>query len=489
MTQLHFFKRLGWLCARGSSFVSALIQQGVCLMRKRKILRKQKVASIDNLPVINRNAAGLDIASDEIMVCVPSDRDPHNIQAFGTFTVDLHALADWLTQCRIDTVAMESTGLYWIPIFELLEARGFKVILVNPLHAKQVAGRKSDVSDAQWIQTLHTFGLLEASFRPDADIAILRIYLRHRQSLIESRADQTRHIQAALLQMNLQLTLVLKDITGVTGLAIIRDILAGERDPKKLAQHRNINCKKSEDDIAKALTGSWRDEHLFALRQSVEAFDSFSKLIANADVQIERYLASLMPQAPAVPPTSDSHKAKTNTHSKNAPPKSAQPHLRRIAGVDLLEVDGFSTSTVQTILAEVGTDMRKFPSANHFSSWIGVAPRNEKSGGKILRNRVGKQASRVGQALRLAAVSLLRSDTALGAYHRRMRAHIGPQQAVVATAHKLAVITYYMLRDKTPYRPSDAAAYDQHFRERQVKSLERNAKRLGFSLVPQPAPV
>ncbi|NJM40484.1 MAG: IS110 family transposase [Anaerolineae bacterium] len=457
-------------------------------MRKRKIPRKQKVASIDNLPVINPNAAGLDIASDEIMACIPSGRDPHNIQAFGTFTVDLDALADWLTLCKIDTVAMESTGLYWIPIFELLESRGFKVILVNPLHVKQVAGRKSDVSDAQWIQTLHTFGLLEASFRPTADFAILRTYLRHRQSLIESRADQIRLIQAALLQMNLQLSLVLKDITGTTGLAILRDILSGERDPNTLALHRNNNCKYSQEDIAKALTGSWRDEHLFTLRQSVEAFDTFSKLIANADVQIERYLASLMPTAPAIPPTPDSHKSKHNTHSKNAPPKSSEPHLRRVAGVDLLEVDGYSTSTVQVILAEVGSDVSQFPSANHFSSWLGLAPHNEKSGGKILRNRVGKHPNRVAHALRLAAVSLLRSDTALGAYHRRMKARIGPAQAVVATAHKLAVITYYMLRDKTPYRPRDAAAYDQHFRERQVKSLERNAKRLGFSLVPQPQP-
>jgi transposase len=457
-------------------------------MRKRTIPRKQKVKSIDNLPVLNPNAAGLDIAADEIMACVPSDRDEHNIQAFGTFTCDLHALADWLAKCRITHVAMESTGLYWIPIFELLESRGFTVLLANPMHAKQVAGRKSDVSDAQWIQTLHTFGLLAASFRPDADIASLRCYLRHRTSLIETRADHTRYIQAALLQMNIQLTQVLKDITGTTGLAIIRDILNGERNGVKLAQHRNVNCKSSEEDIAKALTGSWRDEHLFALRQSVQSFDHFSRLIADCDVQIERFLATLHPDAPAISPTPNSHKKGNNTHSKNAPPKSVDPHLRRLAGVDLLDVDGLSAATVQIVLAEVGTDVHQFPSANHFSSWLGLAPHNEKSGGKILRNRVGKRPNRVAHALRLAAVSLLRSNTALGAYHRRMRAKIGKAQAVVATAHKLAVIIFYMLRDKTPFKARNADAYDNHIRDRQVKALERNAKRLGFTVQPLPSP-
>ena len=457
-------------------------------MRKRSIPRKQKVASIDNLPVLNPHAAGLDIAADEIMACVPSDRDEHNIQAFGTFTCDLHALADWLKKCRITTIAMESTGLYWIPIFELLEARGFTVVLVNPMHAKQVAGRKSDVSDAQWIQTLHTFGLLAASFRPDADIATLRCYLRHRSTLIETRADHIRYIQSALLQMNIQLAQVLKDITGSTGMAIIRDILNGERNGVKLAQHRNVNCKSSEEDIAKALTGSWRDEHLFALRQSVQSFDHFSRLLADCDAQIERYLATLHPDAPVVPPTPSSHKTGNNTHSKNAPPKTSEPHLRRLAGVDLLEVDGLSSATVQIVLAEVGTDVHQFPSPNHFSSWLGLAPHNEKSGGKILRNRVGKRPNRVAHALRLAAVSLLRSNTALGAYHRRMRAKIGPAQAVVATAHKLAVIIFYMLRDKTPFKARNAEAYDIHIRDRQIKALERNAKRLGFAVVPQPVP-
>ena len=455
-------------------------------MRKRKIPRKQKVASLDNLPVINPNAAGLDIASDEIMVCVPSDRDTHNIQAFGTFTVDLHALADWLTKCRITHVAMESTGLYWIPIFELLESRGFTVILVNPLHAKQVAGRKSDVSDAQWIQTLHTFGLLPASFRPDADIAVLRSYLRHRSGILDARASQIRLMQQALLLMNLQLTQVITDISGLTCMAIIRDILKGERDGIKLAQRRNANCKSSEEDIAKALTGTWRDEYLFVLRQSVETYDLYTRLITDCDVQIEAYLAGMHANAPAVPATADTHKNPRNSHSKNAPPKATEPHIRRVAGVDLLEIDGFSTSTAHTILSEVGTDMSKFPTVRHFCSWLGLAPHNETSGGKFLRNRTGKHRSRAAQALRLAAVSLLRSDTALGAYHRRMKARIGPQQAVVATAHKLAIIVYYMRRDKTPYKARNAAAYDQQFRERQIKHLERQAKRLGFTVSPEP---
>ena len=295
------------------------------MMRKRTIPRKQKVKSIDNLPVINPNAAGLDIACDEIMACVPSDRDEHNIQAFGTFTLTC-------TPSPIGSPSAASTRLRWNPLVStgfpssnLLEARGFIVILANPLHAKQVAGRKSDVSDAQWIQTLHTFGLLAASFRPEADIATSRCYLRHRTTLLETRADHIRYMQSALLQMNIQLTQVLKDIVGITGMAIIRDILKGERNGTKLAQHRNVNCKSSEEDIAKALTGSWRDEHLFALRQSVQSFDHFSRLIADCDAQIERFLATLHPDAPAVSPTPASHKKGSNTHTKNAPPKSFIP--------------------------------------------------------------------------------------------------------------------------------------------------------------------
>jgi transposase len=458
------------------------------MSRKRSIPRKQKVKSIDNLPVINPNAAGLDIASDEIMVCVPSDRDEHNIQGFGTFTVNLHQLADWLAHCRITHVAMKSTGLYWIPIFELLESRGFIVILVNPLQAKQVAGRKSDVSDAQWIQTLHTFGLLSHSFRPDADTATLRVYLRHRQNIIEARTQHIRHMQHALLQMNLQLTQVLRDIVGVTGLAIIRDIVGGERNGVKLAQHRNGNCKSSEDDIAKALTGTWRDEYLFILRQSLASFDFFTDQLAACDVQIEAFLAKMHTDAPPVPPTQDSHKSTRNTHSKNKPKVNTDAHIRRIAGVDLMEIDGFSAATAQVILSEVGTDMSKFPSVRHFCSWLGLAPRNEKSGSKILRNRTGKQQNRAAQALRLAALSLLRSDTALGAYHRRMKARIGPQQAVVATAHKLAITLYFMLRDKTPFRATKAPAYEQHFRDRELLHLQRKAAKLGFSLSPTPQP-
>ena len=288
--------------------------------------------------------------------------------------------------------------------------------------------------------------------------------------------------------MNLQLTQVLKDITGITGLAIIRDIVRGERNGVKLAQHRNGNCKSSEEDITKALTGTWRDEYLFVLRQSLSSFDFFTDQLAACDIQIESYLNAMHADAPAVPPTPNSHKSKRNTHSKNKPIVNTDAHIRRIAGVDLLEIDGFSASTAQVILSEVGTDMRKFPTAGHFCSWLGLAPRNEKSGGKILRNRTGKQQNRAAQVLRLAAVSLLRSDTALGAYHRRMKARIGPQQAVVATAHKLAIILYYMLRDKTPYRATNAAAYDQQFRERELKHLRRKAAKLGFDLSPTPQP-
>jgi len=440
----------------------------------------------DPLALMNPHAAGLDIGSAEIWVCVPADRDPQPVRAFGTFTPDLAALADWLRACGIETVAMESTGVYWIPAYELLEARGFKVYLVNARHLKNVPGRKSDVQDCQWIQQLHSFGLLSGSFRPEAEMCALRAYLRHRATLVEHRAAHIQHMQKALHQMNVQLTQVLSDITGETGLQIIRAIVAGERDPLKLAQYRDRRCAHSPADIAKALTGHYRAEHVFALQQALALYDFYTTQIQACDAEIERHYSALKPvldvaQHP-LPPS-----RKTNTHSKNAPAFDVRTHLYQLTGVDLTAIDGLNEATAQTILSEIGTDMSKWPTEKHFCSWLHLAPHNDISGGKVLRSRILKGQNRAAQALRLAAQAVGRTNTALGAYYRRMRAKFGPERAIVATAHKLARIVYHLLKNREPYQDIGREEYEQRVREREVAQLQRKAAKLGFTLTPQPA--
>ena len=440
----------------------------------------------DPLALMNPHAAGLDIGSAEIWVCVPADRDPQPVRAFGTFTPDLAALADWLRACGIETVAMESTGVYWIPAYELLEARGFKVYLVNARHLKNVPGRKSDVQDCQWIQQLHSFGLLSGSFRPEAEMCALRAYLRHRATLVEHRAAHIQHMQKALHQMNVQLTQVLSDITGETGLQIIRAIVAGERDPLKLAQYRDRRCAHSPADIAKALTGHYRAEHVFALQQALALYDFYTTQIQACDAEIERHYSALKPvldvaQHP-LPPS-----RKTNTHSKNAPAFDVRTHLYQLTGVDLTAIDGLNEATAQTILSEIGTDMSKWPTEKHFCSWLHLAPHNDISGGKVLRSRILKGQNRAAQALRLAAQAVGRTNTALGAYYRRMRAKFGPERAIVATAHKLARIVYHLLKNREPYQDIGREEYEQREREREVAQLQRKAAKLGFTLTPQPA--
>lgn len=435
---------------------------------------------------VNPNAAGLDIGSAEIWVCVPADRDPQPVRVFGTFTPDLLALADWLQACRIETVAMESTGVYWIPAYELLEARGFKVYLVNARHIKNVPGRKSDVQDCQWIQRLHSYGLLSASFRPAAEMCALRAYLRHRASLLEHRAAHIQHMQKALHQMNVQLTQVLSDITGETGLRIIRAIVAGEHDPVKLAQLRHPGCAHSQDDIAKALTGHYRPEHVFALKQALALYDFYTAQIQECDAELARHYSTCKPvvdlaQEPLPP------RRKKNTHSKNAPAFDVRTPLYQLTGVDLTAVDGLNESTVQDIISEIGTDMSQWPTEKHFCSWLHLAPHNDISGGKVLRSRILKGQNRAAQAFRLAAQAVGRTDTALGAYYRRMRAKHGPERAIVATAHKLARIVYHLLKYREPYQALGREEYEQQVREREVAQLKRKAAKLGFTLTPQSA--
>lgn len=443
---------------------------------------QQTPAPAASLPCFNAHAAGLDIGSAEIWACVPADRDPEPVRRFGTFTPDLYALADWLAACRVETVAMESTGVYWIPVYEILEARGFTVYLVNAHHLKHVPGRKTDEKDCQWVQRLHTCGLLSRSFRPAAEICALRAYVRQRAMLLEYRAAHIQHMQKALQQMNVQLTQVLSDLTGATGLAIIRAIVAGERDPHQLARFRDRRCTHSPAEIAKALTGHYQPEHVFALTQALALYDTYTAQVHACDAAIARQLEAITPEPPEeLPPVNPADKR--DSHSKNAPSYEARSLLYQLTGVDLVAIPGLNAGTVQTIIAEVGTAMSQWPSEKEFASWLGLAPHHEISGGKILRRGTLHNRSRAGQALRLAAQAVSRSQSSLGLFYRRMRARLGPKAAIVATAHKLARIVYAMLKHRTPYRELSPEDDAQRAREREIATLRKKAAKFGLTLV------
>ena len=451
-------------------------------MAKRK-KSPENVPVLDVLKQINLHAAGLDIGAEEIWVCVPPDRDEPSVRVFPTFTVDLHALADWLQACHIETVAMESTGVYWIPVYEILEARGFEVYLVNARHVKNVPGRKTDILDCQWIQQLHTYGLLRASFRPPEEICALRALARHRDNLIRYRSAHIQHMQKALQLMNVKLTQVVSDITGVTGLSIIRAILAGERDPHQLARFRQSGCKKSEEEIAKALQGNYKLEHLFVLKQALAQYDFYLQQIEECDAQMEAMYAALPPsdsEAPGSPPP----KPKAGKRRKNQAHFDLATSLYRTVGIDLTAVDGLDALTVQGIITEIGIEVSAWPTVKHFTSWLCLAPYNDISGGKVLRSRTKKTQNRANLAFRLAAQSLSRSQSALGAFYRRMKAKHGPAKATTATAHKLARIVYFMLKNRTAYVDPGVTYYEQQYRDRTIRSLRRRAAALGMELVP-----
>jgi transposase len=436
---------------------------------------------------VNRHAAGVDIGAHEIMACIPDGDDQQLVRAFGTYTADLDTLADWFVDHDIQTVAMESTGVYWIPLFETLESRGVQCCLISAQAIKHVPGRQSDVLDCQWIQTLHSYGLLKASFRPEADLVALRTLLRHRAQLIQHRAPHVLPMQKALLQMNIQLSQALSDVTGATGQRLLRALVAGERDPHTLAALRNYRCKKDSDEIARALTGTWREEHLFVLKQALALFDFYTVQLNACDAQIERLFSVITPRCESIPTEPfpaplTMPPRKSHSHSKNAPASNTRAHLLRITGVDLVAVPGISTSIAQTILAEIGTDMSKWPDEKHFCAWLGLAPKNEISGGKVLKSRTMKTRNRAAQAFRMAAQSVLRADCALGAFYRRLQGRLGPAQALVATAHKIARTVYHMRKEHVPYQDIGAAEYNKRFRERELKYLQKKAAKLGYTL-------
>jgi len=445
----------------------------------------EKTHPFQEMSCVNPNAAGVDIGAVEIVACVSGGDANQLVRAFGNYTVDLQALGGWLKSYGIKTVAMESTGVYWIPLFEELEREGFECLLISSRSLRRVAGRKSDITDAQWIQTLHSYGLLESSFRPQADLIALRTLLRHRSQLIEHRSPHIQHMQKALLQMNVQLSQAVSDITGITGLKIITAMLNGERSPEKLADLREPGCKKSAEEIGKALTGTWRAEHLFVLKQSMEMYAFYTEQIFICDEEIERVYGMIRPdwEKGEVQPLSP---RKRNSHSKNKPAnsESIRGHLKRISGVDLSLVDGFGVSLAQTVIMECGTDMGKFPSEKHFCSWLGLAPKHEISGGKVLKNKTLKTKNRAGQAFRMAAHSVKQADCVFGVMYRRMKARLGPAQATVATAHALARVVYRMLKYQVEYETISVEEYEKKYQEQQLKYMRKKAAKLGYHLVP-----
>lgn len=427
------------------------------------------------------NAAGIDIGSASHWVAVPTDRDDEPVREFPSFTRDLVALADWLTACGVDTVAMESTGVYWIPLYELLEARGLTVYLVNARHVKNVSGRKSDVLDCQWLQQLMSFGLLAGAFRPDGDICAVRAVVRHRAMLLEYQASHIQHMQKALTQMNLKLDKVISDVTGVTGQAILRAIVAGERDPATLARLRNHRIKATEADIAESLNGHWREEHLFALQQALALYDAYHTQIEACDRQLETMFARLEQHAGGPDP-----KPRRPGRGKNAPHFDVRTALYKLAGVDLTTIDGINVSTAMTILAEIGPDLSRFKNAKHFCSWLGLAPGTKITGGKRLSGKTKRCANRASRALQLAAANLRASQSALGAYYRRLCGRMDKPKAITATAHKLARIVYALLTQGQAYVDRGQADYERRYQQRVLSNLQRKALRLGFELQPLP---
>ncbi len=400
-------------------------------------------------------------------------------------TQDLYALADWLKQCGIKTVAMESTGVYWIPLFQILEARDFEVCLVNARHVKNVPGRRTDVSDCQWLQFLHSVGLLRASYRPEQEVCAVRSLLRHRESLVQMAATHVSHMQKALDQMNLQLHHVISDIVGQTGLAIVDAILAGERDSHVLANLRHERIKASEEVIAKSLVGDYRHEHLFTLRQSLAAYRSYGKLIDDCDRETRLHLERFNPQDPpaAIP-------AQSPKPSVKRPPADGilRIELLRALGIDLTKIPGIRTGIAQTLFGEVGPDLTKFRSASAFASWMGLCPDNDISGGKVLWVGTRKVKCRAATALRMAAQSLHHGKSALGDFYRRMRAKLGAPQAITAAAHKLARIIFHLMTTAQEFDDSKFAADQLRYQKRQETKLRAKARSLGFELIPVEPP-
>ncbi len=438
------------------------------------------------MQVVNPNAAGIDIGSEVHYVAVPPDRDSEPVRSFKCFTADLNRLADWLDECGIETVAMESTGVYWIPLYQILEARGFEVILVNARHVKNVPGRKSDILDCQWLQQLHTYGLLRGSFRPEDPICVLRSYIRQRDNLIKSAGAHIQRMQKALEQMNIQLHKTITDITGATGMRIIQAILDGERDPIKLAQLKHRNTRSSHETIAKSLEGDWREEHLFSLRQEFELYGILRQKIAECDQKIQACLNTFESRVDPGEKLLPKYKQGNKKPRGNQSDLDLRNPLYHMIGVDLVAIDGFDVLTIQTIISEVGLDMAPWPTEKHFASWLGLCPNNKVTGGRIKDTRSKKVVNRAACAFRMAAQAAGKSHSALGAYYRRMKIRLGPSKAITALAHKLSRIFYRTMKYGMDYVDPGLQYYEQKYQQRVLNNLKRKARLLGYQLIQNP---
>jgi transposase len=468
-------------------------------MPPRKPARQRpSAAAVALLQTLHPHAAGVDVGANELWVAFPPGSDPgplpaghpeglpDHVRRFGTFTCDLEALAAALRKAGVASVAMESTGVYWVPLYDLLQSQGLRPLLADARQTADTPGRpKTDVKDCMWIQRLHSLGLLRAAFRPDEAVRVWRSYQRHRAALVADASRYVLRLQKALEQMNVKLTEVISDVTGVTGLAIIRAIAAGERDPLRLALLRQAGCKNDRATIAKALRGTWRPEHLFELRQCLEVYDYYQTRIAECDRAIEAHLATMaLPRRPAPLAEGKNHGRRRRG---NEPRFDARQRLYEATGVDLTAIEGVEAGTALALLSEIGTDMSRWASEKKFGAWLGLAPSPRRSGGKLISSRTRPGANRAALALRLAARALMRSKSALGAFLRRIAARRGMPKAITATAYKLARIVYGMLKHGTNYARQEMEDYEKQYRERQLKSLKKKAKELGYELTEKAA--
>jgi transposase len=447
-----------------------------------KKVKSQRSRERALLEKVNLNAAGIDVGASTHWVAVPADRDENPVRSFRVFTSDLMALCNWLKQCQIETIAMESTGVYWIPLFQMLERNGFEVRLVNASHVKNVPGRKTDIKDCQWLQELHTFGMLRGSFRPEGRMCVVRSYLRLRDTLSKDCNSLVQRMQKALTEMNIQIHRVISDITGLTGMSILRAIVAGERDSIKLAQMKHPQIKSSAQDIAKALEGDYREEHLFALQTALELYDSYQFKIMECDRRVEEAFGVFEAKVSVAAP--DLGRLRSAEKRQEA---LQRHHLEAVTGADLTKLPGLELLAVERILSEIGLDMSRWPSEKHFCAWLNVAPNNRISGGKILSSKPRKNANRAAAALRLAAQSAMQSKTAIGAFIRRIKSRLGAPTAINAGAHKLARLLYRMLKFGKAYVEHGQQAYEKLFKERTLRNLQRKARELGFDVTPMAA--
>jgi transposase len=448
---------------------------------RRELARKVQSDDI-SLEVIHPDAAGIDIGNEIHYVAVPPKRDPEPVRHFGCTTAELNALAAWLKTCGVKTVAMQSTGVYWIPVYDILEAAGFEVYLVNARDTKNLPGKKTDVQESQWLMKLHTYGLLRNSFRPMQEIRMMRNYWRQRNDLVRSAGRHIQRMQKVLTQMNVQLATVISDLSGVTGQAIVKEILAGERDPHKLAAYRDPRVKASEEEIARSLEGNWQDDLLFVLQQEQDGYDFCQKQIAECDNRIEEYLKQREDRSGGASLPEEKRKGRLKKKKGNAPTFDLREGLFRMTGTDLTRIDGIDVITATTIVSEAGWDMSKWATENHFVSWLRLCPDNRISGGKIISKGRLRTNNRLTVAFKMAASTLRLSNTYLGAQFRRLKAKLGSPIAIKAMAAKLARLVYRMLRYGMQFVDKGAETYEAKQRTRQINSLKRNAARLGYQV-------